>query len=814
MARVRIAEVRAEHLLTELLAAQGWDTRRPPNGEMMRQQEYKDHDHLRDVFLRRSKVTMIGHGLPEAVLVDRHTLQPTLIIEAKATVADLDKAIREVTEVYGRACIDAGFAPLAVAVAGTSEDDFAVRVFKWNGSAWRPITYEGNPINWIPNREDADRLRGPSSTSELRPSVPSPDVLATFADEINRLLRESNVNDRARPSVVGACMLALWQSKGGLRKDPANILADINRACEQAFWNAGKPILAKSLHVDEANEKLAIKARRIISILERLNVSVLTAEHDYLGQLYETFFRYAGGNTIGQYFTPRHVAGFCADLLDVSREDVTLDPTCGTGGFLIAAMERVTREHQISRSEMVKLVSSKLIGFDDEPITAALCVANMILRGDGSSSVHRGDAFNAPEYPVGGASVVLMNPPYPHKKTDAPTEAFIERALEGLSQGGRLAAIIPLSLLVKGDKATWRRSILAKNTLEAAIKLPDELFQPYAQPYTVVVYLRKGIPHPKGKHVFFARIENDGYRLKKGVRIPCPGTELPKALEHFKGHKTEAGFSGWAPLDEDVSFAPGAYIPAREMSEAETDDAVREVIRARSAFVALHAADLVNLNTDEQIPPAAMRKIRPLRGSTTGAVGDYFHVVYGQKALHSKDGLLAGNTLVISSSGMDNGCYGFFDRDPLRDPPFETILKPPFVTVPSTGSIAVAHVQEWPCGVTDDCLLLLPKPGVRHAMLYVAAAAIRNERWRFSYGRKATPERIAYFPLPHTDELLDRIDDYLERAARVEDQMLQDAEDARDSHVARERLAELANGTVKKVTGDELEARLAALEAD
>jgi len=814
MARPRVSEVRSEMLLTELLKAQGWDCRRAPTGEVLRQHEYKDHLHLRDVFLHRSKVTRIGHGLPEAVVVDRLTLQPILVIEAKASVVDLDKAVREVTEVYGAACIDSGYSPLAVAIAGASEDDFAVRVLKWNGAQWQPITYEGNPIGWIPNRVDADRLRPPSATSELRPSVPSPEVLAGFADEINRLLRESNVNDRARPSVVGACMLALWQSTGKLRKDPDNILADINRACEQAFWNAGKPLLAKSLHVDEANEKLAVKARRIISILERLNVSVLTAEHDYLGQLYETFFRYAGGNTIGQYFTPRHVATLCADLIDVTKQDVVLDPTCGTGGFLIAAMDRMAREHRLSRSEVVKLVKTRLIGFDDEPMTAALCVANMILRGDGSSSVHRGDALNAPEFPLGRASVVLMNPPYPHKKTDTPTEVFVERALEGLQQGGRLAAIIPLSLLVKSDKAAWRRSILANNTLEAAIKLPDELFQPYAQPYTVIVYLRKGIPHPKNKPVFFGRIENDGFRLKKGVRLACEGSEHLKMLDHFKRRLTEPGFSGWAELDEDVSFAPGAYIPAKAMTEEETDLAAREVIRARSAFVAFHAADLVQLNTDNPTPPHQIRKMRPLRSVQPGTVGAYFDIIYGQKALHSKDGLPPGNALVISSSGMDNGCYGFFDFDEIRDPPFNTILKPPFVTVPSTGSIAVAHVQEWPCGVTDDCLLLLPKEGVPHAMLYVAAAAIRNERWRFSYGRKATPGRIADFPLPHTDELLLRISEYLSRAARIEDQALEDAEDARDSYVARLRLSQIQDGTTTVVSGNRLQAMLAALTED
>lgn len=807
MAKVRVSEVRAEHLITELLASQGWDCRRPPNGEMLRQQEYKDHSHLRDVFLHRSKVTMIGNGLPEAVIVDRQSLQPLLVIEAKASINDLKKAVREVTDVYGRACIDAGYSPLAVAVAGTSEDDFAVRVFKWDGRAWVAATYEGSPIGWIPNRVDADRLRMPAASAELRPSIPSPEVLAARADEINRLLRESNVNDRSRPSVVGACMLALWQSKGAIRKDPEYILSDINQACEKAFWRAKKSVLAKSLHVDEANEKLAIKARRIVSILERLNVSVLTAEHDYLGQLYETFFRYAGGNTIGQYFTPRHVANFCANLTGVTRDDVTLDPTCGTGGFLIAAMERVLREDKISRSDMVKLVSTRLIGFDDEPVTAALCVANMILRGDGSSSVHRGDAFTDEKYPVGQASVVLMNPPYPHKKTDAPTESFLNRGLEGLAQGGRLAAVIPQSLLTKGGSVKkWRAGLLAKHTLEAVIQMPDYLFQPYASATTAVIYLRKGIRHPKKKHVFFARVSNDGFKLKKGVKIACEGDELPKAIEHFEGAHSEQGFSGWATLDEELSFAPGAYIPARVMTVAQIDAGVRDVIRGRTAFTALHAAELVALNTENPVDLRKARKATLLRNARPKTVGEYFEIRYGQKSLHSKEDLLPGQSLVISSSGMDNGCYGFFD--------FDEILAAPFVTVPSTGSIAIAHVQEWPCGVTDDCLLLSPREGTPHAMLYVAAAAIRNEKWRFSYGRKATPARIADFPLPYTEELVERVTDYLARAARVEDQMISDAEDALDGQIARDRLDELATGKIKLVSGAELDARLSTLMDD
>jgi hypothetical protein len=83
------------------------------------------------------------------------------------------------------------------------------------------------------------------------------------------------------------------------------------------------------------------------------------------------------------------------------------------------------------------------------------------------------------------------------------------------------------------------------------------------------------------------------------------------------------------------------------------------------------------------------------------------------------------------------------------------LIKPPFVTVAQTGSIGEAFVQTEPCGVNDDCLILLPKEGkeVSDAMLFTAAAVIRLEKWRFSYGRKLTPSRIAGYRLSISPEL-------------------------------------------------------------
>ena len=807
---IRIAEVRAEELLTELLRGQGWDVRRPPAGEMLRQHEYKDHAHLAPILQGISKSGK-GDGRPEAFLVDRATLQPLAVVEVKADVDDLEQAVKEVTTIYGRACIDAGFAPLAIALAGTSDENFVVRIYKWMGTRWMPVTYENKPIGWIPNRADFERLSAPGAPREIRPSVPPPQVLADRADEINRLLRESGIKDEFRPAVVGAIMLALWQSKGNIRKDPAHILGDINTACGNAFWRAKKADLAKSIRVDEANDQLAVNARRIVTILELLNVTVLTAEHDYLGHLYEAFFRYTGGNTIGQYFTPRHVAEFMAALLDVESTDVVLDPSCGTGGFLIAVMNRIGAHDHLSKAQVVKIIQKRLIGFDKEPVTAALCVANMILRGDGSTSVHRGDCFTSSAYPVGKASVVLTNPPFPHAKTDTPPERFISRSLDGLQQRGRLGVVVPRSLLSK--QTSWHKSLLEKNTLDGVVVLPDELFAPYASSYTVILLMTKGVKHPKNHSVYFARIENDGFRRRKSVRVPCDGEQLTLALRAFQKRETIPGFCGWAPLIENAGWDAGYYIPARPLSEDEVSEQSAFLTRNGAAFVVAHAPELATLNDAVARGELTPKNYREIKGesdelfkaaSNNSVISTYFDIYYGQKSLHSKEGLTPGKALIISASGIDNGCYGFFD--------FDDVIEPPFVSVPSTGSIGRAHVQKWPCGVTDDCLILIPKKGVARELLYIAAAVIRQERWRFNYGRKITPDRIADYPVPTGEDVLRRVRAHVAAGQRLEDIALEMAEDDLDSAIARERIADLSSGKDQLVNGKALSEKLSELE--
>ncbi|MGH8012896.1 MAG: HsdM family class I SAM-dependent methyltransferase [Candidatus Binataceae bacterium] len=765
--RERLAEVRTYSLIEEMLTAQGWDLRRPPAGDVLAQHEYKDLPALKKALEASGKSRKGGAGIPEYIVVDRETQRPLAVFEGKPQQSDLALAIRDV-EIYGEGFRSARLNPVLIAVAGTEGDRFDLRVLKWNGIRWKEITYEGRPISWVPNREQLSAIIGDARLFELRPNVPSPEVLKARAEEINGLLREAGLQDSLRPAAIGSIMLALWKSQGNLRREPDFILNDINAACAEAFTKAGKPDLARSLRagIDPQNKKLAIRAARICQILERLNITTLTAEHDYLGALYEEFFRYTAGNTIGQYFTPRHITGLMAELVDIDRDSLVLDPACGTGGFLIAAMHVVQRKSRLPRAEVIKLIKKQLIGLEDEPLTAALCVANMILRGDGTTGIQKADCFTFRNYPLDKVDVVLMNPPFPHANTDTPPEKFIDRALQALKRGGIAAIIVPSSLLVKGNKSAWRETVVEDNTLLAVISLPTELFQPYASSTTAILICQKGHPHPQHRPVFFCRIENDGFRLKKGVRVPVAGSQLRDVLTQFQRLGNELEFCASVPLVFDAGFAPGAYIDARPLSTDELHEEIGELIRNKAAFVVRHAPQLGRMlgavgQARLTAQPLTRARRRPEAISRSGTIGEYFEIRYGQRELHSKEHLSAGDSLIISSSGIDNGCYGFFD--------FESLVKPPFVTVPSTGSIGEASVQEFPCGVVDDCLLLFAKQGTPLEALYIAAATLRRERWRFDYGRKITPERIAGFPLSLEDNgLLEWIRDERAKALVIE----------------------------------------------
>lgn len=764
---MKASEARTEAVARELLTIRGWNLAHPPRGQVLWKNEYRDYSSILAALKGAGKKKQGGDGYPDFLVVEPSTMTPLIVGETKADDSEIGKAIDE-AKWYGNALLEHGIHVLAAGVAGSETENIAVGVQKHSGKGWKPIEYRQQPIQWLPTPEEAALLLKDDQLFDLNPRVPSPEILAQLGDEINRILRECDIIDQHRPAAVGAFMLGLWNSKGQVRTHPEHILNDINSECRKAFIKAGKIEIADSILVNAANEQLAAKAARICYILRLLNITTLTAEHDYLGQLYEMFFRFTGGNTIGQFFTPRHITRFMVNLSEVGKHDNVIDPACGTGGFLISALYKMIGSSHPTHGQVTKLVSQHLKGFESEPTTAALCVANMILRGDGTSGIVKGDCFTDAAFPEDWATAALGNPPFPHAKTDTPSEHFVERALDALKTRGTLAMIVPISILIKSNRKKWRAKILKNNTLRAVIRLPDDLFLPYAHPYTAIIILTKGVPHSGSKNVFFCHVDNDGLRLQKNVRVETAGEELTAAENAYHQQTSEPGFCTCTPLTSS-EWAPGLYIESRKATAQEVKLGVAELMRGLVAFNSHFAPQLTSLHKNiddgnysvDEFSKIVKRKPQKI-ATKPNTIGGMFRIYYGLTQLENKKVLPAGDMPVISSAGTDNGCHGFYDFSHLA-----ALSQPPFVTVPRTGSIGEAFVQLHPCGVTSDSLILLPRDGVDVADMFIAAHVVRSERWRFNYGSKITPSRIANFPVPQSGELKNWILDVLIDAERL-----------------------------------------------
>jgi type I restriction enzyme M protein len=459
-------------------------------------------------------------------------------------------------------------------------------------------------------------------------------------------------------------------------------------------------------------------------------------EHDYLGQLYETFFRYTGGNTIGQYFTPRHIISLMCDIVDVTPDDIVFDPACGTGGFLIGALNRMIRKKNIPYEEGVKKVKNNLFGIESEPATAALCITNMILRGDGKSGVIKANCFTRTNYPPKEADCALMNQPFPHKKTDTPATDFIDRALKSLKKRGMLATIIPYSLLVNTND--WHRRILQENTLVFVATLPPDLFNPYSSYNTAVLVIQKGIPH-NNKSVFFTRISNDGFKLKKNSRVPREGSQLEAVMNAFSAKSSIPELCAYYQLTVALKeWSPEAFIENAPHSDEEFLAGFEEHVREQASFyvrfghrilpkaVALgtqSAPDVFSRKSSLQLASIPLRSFK---------VFDYFEVKLGGS--DEIEDLEEGDVPLVSTSEFFNGVTAW------RQP--NVLYQPPAITVATDGSTCSSFVQEYPFYAFYKVAILRPKVEMPVDALYFVAYLLKRERWRYVYARKFGKTRI------------------------------------------------------------------------
>ncbi len=737
----RQTEQRARYVAREILKIRYWNTDLVGNGgQCLEENEYKNHKHLNKIFKGKSKSKKgTGDGYPDFLLVDSFEgLKPILIVETKPDSKQIGLAISDAIH-YGEACKEHSHNVLCVGVAGGEKEICAVSVKRLIGKDWVNLTLNGIPVDWIPSPEQTERILQNPSLIEVKPEIPSGKVLASNANRLNEIFRECKIKDELRPTYIATFMLALWQ--GEVSVNHKVVLNQINSNSESALAAAGKSVLSKSLRVDNQNTILAEMSWEIVEILQTLNIRSFIQEHDYLGQLYETFFRYTGKNTIGQYFTPRHIIDFMCEILDISPSDTILDPACGTGGFLVGALRKMVAKENLPYEDAVKLIGNNLFGIESEPATAALCITNMILRGDGKSGVVKDNCFKLVNYPEQDVDFVLMNPPFPHnKKTDTPTIKFLDRALKSITNRGFLASIVPYSLLVRMDD--WHKKILKSNTLFFVATLPPDLFEPYSSYNTAILIIQKGVPH-ENKKVFMARIVNDGFKVKKKYRIEKDGSQLQDVLSAFQKKSSIPEFTAYPSINiKSEEWAPENYIENKIHSDADFIYEFEEFIRKHASFYIAMGNRVINNSIEDRGVLIVEKTLFESKSSISFSgitfgnmnVSKYFDVVLGGK--DEIEDLDDGNMPVVSTSEFMNGITTW--RKPNRVYPF------PSITVATDGSICSSFVQEFSYYAFYKVAILTPKKDVIIPVnaLYYIAFLLSKEKWRYVFARKFGKKRI------------------------------------------------------------------------
>ena len=270
-----------------------------------------------------------------------------------------------------------------------------------------------------------------------------------------------------------------------------------------------------------------------------------------LGDAFEYLLSVLGSQgDAGQFRTPRHIIDFMVAVVDPKKDEVVLDPACGTAGFLISAYKHIIAANTDSdgQSTLTPDARGRLVnnfkGYDISPDMVRLSLVNMYLHGFREPHIHEYDTLTSEERWNEYADVVLANPPFmspkggirPHKRFSVQSKRsevlFVDYMAEHLTANGRAGIIVPEGIIFQGQKAhSQLRKMLVEGYLVAVISLPAGVFKPYSGVKTSILILDRALAKRTDTIAFF-KVENDGFDLGD-QRRPIERNDLPKVQKEL-----------------------------------------------------------------------------------------------------------------------------------------------------------------------------------------------------------------------------------------------------------------------------------------
>ena len=338
-------------------------------------------------------------------------------------------------------------------------------------------------------------------------------------------------------------------------------------------------VRAKYSQIFAVNDVLELSPRTIAGVVGELQkYSLLDTEIDVKGRAYEEIVGSNLRGDRGEFFTPRNVMTMAVKMVNPRPNERVLDSSCGTGGFLVSAMNHVIAqikeqcERQFGKEERLwndfdkqrvrEIISERakqnFFGFDINPDLVKATKMNMVMNNDGSGNILRENSLLPPHEwntdfkdslakalgievsdlsshsKIGFFDVIITNPPFGSKipitdshilaqfeiagnsKSMPPEQVFIERCVQLLKPGGRLAIVLPDSILGAPGLVNIRKWVLKNTRLIASIDLHQDTFQPFTGVQTSVLVVQKKtqqeLNEPDFNYpVFMAMVERVGH---------------------------------------------------------------------------------------------------------------------------------------------------------------------------------------------------------------------------------------------------------------------------------------------------------------
>lgn len=296
---------------------------------------------------------------------------------------------------------------------------------------------------------------------------------------------------------------------------------------------------------EDANQymKDGVLLRQIINIIDDLNLSDYNESHAF-GEIYETILKeMQSAGSAGEFYTPRALTDFMAEIINPQIGEKMADFACGTGGFITSWLKALDKKVQeTNTADAQKEYANSIYGIEKKQFPYMLCVTNMLLHGIEAPLVLHDNSLNKDVLNYTDEEkfdVVLMNPPYggsekndikqhfPSDLSSSETaDLFMVLIMYRLKKSGRAAVILPDGFLFGADNAKLaiKEKLLREFNLHTIVRLPGSIFAPYTSIATNILFFNN--EQAEGAEEGFCTEKTWFYRL-----------DMPEGYKHFSKTK-------------------------------------------------------------------------------------------------------------------------------------------------------------------------------------------------------------------------------------------------------------------------------------